>query len=241
MKKTKESPRVLMLSDYDDTLYKTDDFVDVVLSVLKRHGYEQLADTIELDIKRHRTTTGTSAGYDLAAKLQDVRDLLEEELSITNRDRVFPDALEFYGEVSAMSGVDFRIWTRGQLVVQLLKLAGTPFAEQAKKVDIFSEDDKIARFLDKATVKDGGFWFLDKHYNKLIIFDNDMRYFEKFYRLAKAGVEAQGYLVHHNNGRFMYQAVEEGIIKVDSFDKIDPFDIVRGGVALQRQQNTGNK
>ncbi|MCL2280849.1 hypothetical protein FWC31_03110 [Candidatus Saccharibacteria bacterium] len=211
--------RTLVLSDWDDTLYKTDEFVDEVLRILEEQGLEQLANEIKGEIQQQRDLNGTSAGYDLVHKLQDHCDMLMEKLALTNSERIFDDAGRFYNKITEMPNVDFRVWTRGQELLQQLKLTGTPFAE---KVEIFSDKDKTTRFIDKITIKNSNFLFEGIWYSRLIMIDNDAKYLEDFYRLRDAGVRAQGFLVHHNNERFIDGFVEEGVEKMASFDEIDP-------------------
>jgi hypothetical protein len=215
----KNTPRTLVLSDYDDTIYRTDDFVAHVLEILKQHNLTKLADEIKHDIVRLRAENGTSAGYDLAAKIADFYEILEEELRATNAAKIFPDARKFYEIAQSRADVDFVIWTRGQDSVQKLKLVGTPFETADLPPEIFPDSYKVARILREIEVLGGNFKFGAQWYNRLIMVDNDARYFKNFAQLARR-VDAHGYLLHHDNPRFAQAVAADGVVVACDFHAV---------------------
>ncbi len=213
------SGRELIVCDYDDTLFRTDDFFEGVLHALKELGQTPLADKISQEINALREQTGSSAGYKLYEQIEPYVPRLTEILAPQMPDMIYPDAARFVQYLPERT--DLRILTRGEVGYQELKLAGTMFADVERfPHEILPERDKIAHILSEMSLTATGFLLGGRSYDSLTMIDNDPRYFEGFGRFP-AVVAAHGILVHRNNPRFMPtegNPLPAGVEAVQDFD-----------------------
>ena len=215
--------KTLILCDLDDTIFRTDDFLRRVLVALSELDHGDLADKIRQDIAKLRAKSGTSAGYPLDEKIAPFAEPLTEILKGGNNKMIFPDARDFVQKLP--DDAQFFIFTRGEEIYQNLKLTGTILADAEEYPrEIFPEQDKIARFLDEITVGEGGFTFQGNFYKEVVFVDNDGCYFTGFARLGRAGINACGFLVHHQNPRFILPPDDElptGVKSVADFSQVE--------------------
>lgn len=223
----KNPERTLIISDYDDTLFKTDKFLADVLAMTRYMGKSEIADKIESDIQMLRQEKGTSAGYDIDSRIRSIYKSLETEVGKTNGDRLMAGTQAFYEKIVDNENLDLVIQTCGTDLWQQLKYVGTPFEKDQVPFEIFSDKDKINRFISKIALR-GNETFVfgdqnDKVYSKLVVIDNDPRYFDGFDRLAGLDISSvRGYLVHQNNPRFMNKPVPNSRVQtLVSLDDIE--------------------
>jgi len=209
--------KVLILCDYDDTIFRTDDFLARVLTALGQLGQSDLAAEISRDVATARAELGTSADYKIGAKLAPFADELARILAPNNAALIWSDAQTFARTLP--SAARLTIFTRGDEIYQRLKFAGTMFEKSTKfSHEIFSEKDKIAKFLRDVTIGKSlyanNFYYNKNFYNQLIFIDNDARYFTGFDRLKRAGIDARGILLHRRNPRFMPRETLPGGVEI---------------------------
>ena len=218
-----KSSKTLILSDYDDTLFRTDGFFYEVLDQLSQLGFSEKSAAIQSDVEHLRRTLGTSASYDFDGQIGAETYLrLAETMNANNSSRIYSDALRFYNQVAADLGIEFQIATRGPKLWQQLKYSGTIFQSDSVTFDCFNNSNKVDRFIDNITIADGGFRYgaEDTIYERLVVIDNDQRYFQGFDKLTKLGVGAVGYLVYRGNARFYGCQAIAHVTPVLSFDQI---------------------
>lgn len=225
--------KTLIICDYDDTLFDTDGFFSGALETLRKQGDEgaKVAGALDAEVTRRRNdkNSSSSAGYDIMGEVRNsdpkLENILAEGLAAGNEGRIFKDAARFYGSVKDREDIEFNVWTRGEEAWQKAKIAGTVFKalEEEGRLNTFLEPDKIARIIERLgdTATGDAFTFNDIVYNRLVMIDNDKRYFKGFEKLReRLGAAAVGFQVHRDNPRFSTGAdqLPDGVTAIKDFN-----------------------